>query len=128
DGPTPSLADHAALVAGVDRAARRLEVAVDSALRAGPLPDAVARRLNDGLARLEQLLTDDDGAPESRWFRHVVYGWNIYSLYDGQPFPGLFEAVRLRDAARTDREAGRVLRALERMRVELETLGTLPGR
>lgn len=128
DGPTPSLADHAALVAGVDRAARRLEAAVDSALRVGPLPDAVARRLNDGLARLEQTLTDDDGAPESRWFRHVVYGWNIYSLYDGQPFPGLFEAVRLRDAARTDREAGRVLRALERMRDELETLGTLPGR
>ena len=36
---------------------------------------------------MEQLLADDDGAPDSKWYRHVFYGWNIYSLYDGQPFP-----------------------------------------
>ena len=100
----------------------RLEAAIDSALAAGPLPDPNRRRLNDGLARLEQLLTDDDGAADSKWFRHVVYGWNIYSLYDGQPFPGLFEAVRLRDQDRVEREANRVRRALERMAAELERL------
>ncbi len=124
-GPSPSLGQHAAAVARVDRAARLLEAGVDSALANGPLPTAIERQLNDGLARLEQLLADDDGAPESRWFRHVVYGWNIYSLYDGQPFPGLFEAVRLRDAARTTQESDRLLRALERMGTELEALARL---
>ena len=45
-------------------------------------------------------MTDDDGAAESKWYRHVFYGWNIYSLYDGQPFPGLAEALRVKDTAR----------------------------
>ena len=51
--------------------------------------------LNDRLARMEQRLADDDGAPDTKWYRHVFYGWNIYSLYDGQPFPGLAEALRV---------------------------------
>ena len=45
---------------------------------------------------------------------HVVYGWDIYSLYDGQPFPGLAEAIRLRSAARATREVGRITAAVER--------------
>ena len=68
-----------------------------------PAPAAGAAALNDRLARMEQRLADDDGAPESKWYRHVFYGWNIYSLYDGQPFPGLAEALRLRDSARVTR-------------------------
>ena len=40
---------------------------------------------------------------ESAVYRHVIYGWNIYSLYDGQPFPGLADAIRLRDGAREAR-------------------------
>ena len=79
----------------------------------------MASALNDRLARLEQSLADDDGAAESRWYRHVFYGWNIYSLYEGQPFPGLAEAVRLRDGGRVRHEVGRVARALERMSTEL---------
>ena len=60
-------------------------------------PAAALPALNDRLARMEQHLADDDGAAESKWYRHVFYGWNIYSLYDGQPLPGLAEALRLRD-------------------------------
>jgi N-acetylated-alpha-linked acidic dipeptidase len=99
-------------------AAVALEAAIDQRLRTGArLADAPA--LNDRLARMEQLLADDDGAPESKWYRHVFYGWNIYSLYDGQPFPGLAEALRVRDAARATREVGRIERALDRMSTEL---------
>ena len=49
----------------------------------------------------------------------MFYGWNIYSLYDGQPFPGLAEAQRVRDEARVAREMGRIARALDRMTTEL---------
>ena len=49
----------------------------------------------------------------------MFYGWNIYSLYDGQPFPGLAEALRVKDAARVSREVGRIGRALDRMAAEL---------
>ena len=66
---------------------------------------------------MEQLLVDDDGAPETKWYRHVIYGWNIYSLYDGQPFPGLAEAIRVKDPALIAREMGRIERALDRMKV-----------
>ena len=101
----------------VDRigtAARELETAIDARLQSGRVPADVAA-LNDRLARLEQQLADDEGAPESRWYRHVFYGWNIYSLYDGQPFPGHADAVRRHDDSRIRHEIGRIERALDRM-------------
>ncbi|MFN0181256.1 MAG: M28 family peptidase [Gemmatimonadales bacterium] len=110
------------VVGRIQVASVRLEARVDSTLAAGPGDRARWRMLNDRLHRLEQRLTDDDGDPSSRWYRHVIYGWNIYSLYDGQPFPGFVEARRLRDAARTAREVGRIRRALERMAAELESM------
>lgn len=99
--------------------AGQLEAAIDRRLASGGAGDFAA--LNDRLARLEQKLADDDGAPESRWYRHVFYGWNIYSLYDGQLFPGLAEALRLRDAARVKHESNRITRAFDRMHAELTT-------
>lgn len=96
-------------------AARDLEAAIDAALVSGRLSRSTASALNDRLARMEQTLADDDGAPDSKWYRHVFYGWNIYSLYDGQPFPGLAEAYRVKDAVRISHERGRIERALDRM-------------
>lgn len=96
--------------------AGRLEAAIDRRLTMGT-GDFTA--LNDRLARLEQKLADDDGAPQSKWYRHVFYGWNIYSLYDGQLFPGLTEALRLRDAERVTHESTRITRAFDRMHAEL---------
>jgi N-acetylated-alpha-linked acidic dipeptidase len=124
-GATIDVAGLRARTEAVEAAARRLEEAIDRRLAAGDIPDAVRSPLNDRLARMEQRLTDDEGASESRWYRHVFYGWNIYSLYDGQPFPGLAEALRLKDAARTAREIGRIERALDRMTAELESAHAL---
>lgn len=101
-------------------AATALELAVDQALAAGRLTRASATALNDRIGRIEQTLADDDGAPDSKWYRHVFVGWNIYSLYDGQPFPGLLEAFRVKDASRVTHELGRIQRALARMTAELE--------
>jgi N-acetylated-alpha-linked acidic dipeptidase len=95
--------------------AAELDGAIDRRLARGPFAPNEARQLNDLLARMEQLLTDDDGAPDRAWYRHVVHGWNIYSLYDGQPFPGLAEAVRLQDPARVGKEVERIERAFERL-------------
>ncbi|HEX2443502.1 MAG TPA: transferrin receptor-like dimerization domain-containing protein [Vicinamibacterales bacterium] len=74
----------------------------------------MARELNDALARLEQTLVDDSEPADRRWYRHVIYGWNIHSLYDGQPLPGLAEAIRLKDAAMLSRERTRLAAALAR--------------
>lgn len=108
-------------------AARALESAVDAGLAAGRITRASAVTLNDRLSRMEQTLADDDGAADTRWYRHVFYGWNIYSLYDGQPFPGLAEAYRLKDAARVTHERGRIERALDRMVVALRAAHAAAG-
>lgn len=100
-------------------AAAALEQAIDTALASNGVPASSRAALNDRLSRMEQTLADDDGAADTKWYRHVFYGWNIYSLYDGQPFPGLAEAFRLQDAGRVAHERGRIERALDRMLAEL---------
>lgn len=109
----------------VEAAANTLEDLIDRRLSAGSLHESVRPALNDRLARMEQRLADDDGAADSKWYRHVFYGWNIYSLYDGQPFPGLAEALRVKDTARVSHEMGRIERALDRMRSELDAAAAL---
>ena len=64
-------------------------------------------------------LLDVSASPADRWYRHVIYGWNIYSLYEGQPLPGLAEAIRLKDPARIAKETARIESALGRMRAAL---------
>ncbi|HEX6215109.1 MAG TPA: M28 family peptidase [Vicinamibacterales bacterium] len=106
-----------ARVEQIETAAIALSAAIDRRLEAGGSGNFAA--LNDRLARLEQQLADDDGSPESRWYRHVFYGWDIYSLYDGQMFPGLATAMRRGDAARVKYEGARIERAFDRMHAEL---------
>ena len=101
----------------IETAAVALNTAIERRLEAGGAGDFAA--LNDRLARLEQKLADDDGAPESRWYRHVFYGWAIYSLYDGQMLPGLATAMRRGDSARVKYEGARIERAFDRMHAEL---------
>ncbi len=102
-----------------DRAAA-LEQRIDTDLEAGRGTDEARASLNDQLAHLEQRLLDESASPAERWYRHVIYGWNIYSLYEGQPLPGLAEAIRLKDPARIARETIRIQSALERMRAALD--------
>ncbi|MGH7470960.1 MAG: M28 family peptidase [Longimicrobiales bacterium] len=103
-------------VARIAEQVATLERRIDEGLSTRRLPSAASPQLDDLLARLEQRLLDESEPAHARWYRHVVYGWNIYSLYDGQPFPGLAEAIRLRDPARARREVERIGTALERLR------------
>jgi hypothetical protein len=64
--------------------------------------------LNDRLG-LEQSLIDESAPPAERWYRHVIYGWNIYSLYSGQAFPGLAGAF----ARGTDEDVRRETERIE---------------
>jgi N-acetylated-alpha-linked acidic dipeptidase len=106
--------------------AHAIERQIDMALASGTLTPAAAKSLNDGLVRLEQALLDDTEPPDTRWYRHVIYGWNIYSLYEGQPLPGLAEAIRLRDQSRVDREVARIEAALTRLIKAAEAISLEP--
>jgi N-acetylated-alpha-linked acidic dipeptidase len=95
------------------RASEELEQGLDQALAEGRVPGD-ASTLNDRLCRIEQALLDASEPPDRRWYRHVVYGWNIYSLYDGQPLPGVAEAIRVGEPTRVVRECRRLEQALTR--------------
>ena len=97
-----------------------LEAQLDRLASAGGISAARARPINDALVRLEQQLLDESAPPATRWYRHVIYGWNIYSLYEGQPLPGLAEAIRVGDAAAVARETSRLEAALTRFVAGIE--------
>ena len=103
------------IAAEIETHALEFERNMDANIETGRWSDAVRASLNDRLARLEQTLLDERGTPTERWYRHVIYGWNIYSLYDGQPLPGLAEAIRLKDSAQIAKETARIESALQRM-------------
>ena len=106
--------------------AAAVERQIDAALTSGSLTPATTRALNDSLVRLEQSLLDDSEPADKRWYRHVIYGWNIYSLYEGQPLPGLAEAIRLGDQARVDQEVARIEAALTRLIKAIEAISVEP--
>jgi N-acetylated-alpha-linked acidic dipeptidase len=114
------LSSSKALAIEIAARAEALEHRVDADLEAGRGTDESRAALNDQLAHLEQTLLDESASPAERWYRHVIYGWNIYSLYEGQPLPGLAEAIRLKDPARIERETVRIESALRRMRAGLD--------
>jgi putative CocE/NonD family hydrolase len=114
-----SLATRAAMTASA------IEARLDRRVAASAVDPVRARRINDALVRLEQQLLDESEPPETRWYRHVIYGWNIYSLYEGQPLPGLAEAIRVGDAATVARETSRLEQALARFVRALEEIARL---
>jgi N-acetylated-alpha-linked acidic dipeptidase len=119
-----STAGLRALAVEAAHRARAIERTIDQELASGRVPSA-AGDLNDALARLEQALLDVSQPANRRWYRHVIYGWNVYSMYDGQPLPGLAEAIRLGDAALLAQEQARIQRALERMLRGLDGIAAL---
>jgi uncharacterized protein len=112
------------LASEVREKALDLETRVDAELASGRAPGDLndLNGLNDGLMRLEQTLVDETEPARERWYRHVVYGWNIYSLYSGQPFPGLAAAFDRGGPEDVARETARIERALERLSKGLDDL------
>jgi N-acetylated-alpha-linked acidic dipeptidase len=116
-----------ALARRIATRAEAVERELDVRLANGTLSAERARRVNDSLMRLEQSLLDESSPPQERWYRHVIYGWNIYSLYEGQPLPGLAGAVRTGDRSRVDAEVKRIEAALARMLKALESITPANG-
>ncbi len=119
----PHLDKSKALATEIATRSEALERRIDENVESGRWPDASTGALNDHLTHLEQDLLDESGSPAQHWYRHVIYGWNIYSLYDGQPLPGLAEAIRLNDPKRVAQETARIEDALRRMLSELREAG-----
>jgi N-acetylated-alpha-linked acidic dipeptidase len=131
DGRETMVVDVKPLKTAVDRVAASalaLERQIDDGLVSGRLPSRTTPQLNDVLARLEQRLLDESAPANERWYRHLIYGWDIYSSYDGQPFPHLAQSVRSRDAARASQDVARIAAALGRLDDGLREAFTLSAK
>ena len=117
-----NFAEARRLAAAALTEATAAEAAIERRPGSGAGDAARTRALNDALARLEQRLLDESEPPAKRWYRHVIYGWNIYSLYEGQPLPGLAEAIRVADSTAVTRETARLEQALGRMLAGLQEI------
>ncbi|MEZ5283656.1 MAG: transferrin receptor-like dimerization domain-containing protein [Vicinamibacterales bacterium] len=115
----------AALAADARRLAEGLDTALDGLASRAAVNRERLRGVNDRLARLEQRLLDESEPADTRWYRHVIYGWNIYSLYEGPPLPGLAGAIADGDATAVRRETARLDGALRRFVAGLEEIGAL---
>jgi uncharacterized protein len=120
-----SLGESRRLAKDAASAAAVVERALDGRSPATSKDASRLRAINDALVRLEQRLLDESEPPATRWYRHVIYGWNIYSLYEGQPLPGLAEAIRIGDAAAVARETARLEQALGRFVAGLQEIAGL---
>ncbi len=68
------LAEAGRLAARAAAIAATVESHLDRAHGAGARDAARMRPINDALVRLEQQLLDESEPPETRWYRHVIYG------------------------------------------------------
>ncbi len=92
--------------------------------------EATVREVNDHILNAEKAFADDatqEDATAPRWYRHVVYGWNIYALYAGQTLPGMHKAMTARDAAGFAKERDRLAQAMDRATEELKAARRLLG-
>lgn len=101
----------------MESAAARLESRADSLLAAGRVDEA--RRLTEGLPRLEGLLLDDEGMPGRPWYRHTLWAPGPETGYASVPLPGIAGALEEGSGgtgeARLDHQVRRVLEALKRV-------------
>jgi N-acetylated-alpha-linked acidic dipeptidase len=112
-------------VARVEQAAQHWESA---SARVAALTEAQVRTnasaladINKLLYQTERLLSDDAGLPEREWFRHLIYAPGFYTGYGVKTMPGIREAVEdVPDIAVAQREAARVVAALERYADQIE--------
>ena len=75
--------------------------------------------INRSLQGLEQILTSESGLPLRPWFKHLAYAPGLYSGYAATIFPGIQDALEMKDEEQVSIEVDRLATAFERM---IETL------
>lgn len=60
--------------------------------------------INSSLMEIERAFTDDDGLPQSPWFKHQIYAPGFYTGYASQPLPGIARAIESKNAEELKKE------------------------
>jgi N-acetylated-alpha-linked acidic dipeptidase len=123
-GITP-LIDMLPLENAVDHLKRAASAADAMLAREDNLPLATQARINEDLARIDQLLLDSSGLPGRPWFKNMVYAPGTLTGYGAKTLPGVREAIEQRrwDDARA--YVGRTAAVLEAYASRLDAAADL---
>jgi len=69
--------------------------------------------VNEILLQAERKLSDPDGLPRRRWYKHLLYAPGIYSGYGAKTMPGAREGIELGHYQEAESEIARVAKAVE---------------
>lgn len=86
------------------------------------LPDDQLRQANALMGRMEQSLTDPDGLPGRKWFKHMIYAPGMLTGYGVKTVPGVREAIEARRWDEANRYAVITAKALDAYRAQLDKL------
>lgn len=79
-------------------------------------------KINRSLQNLEQILTSESGLPLRPWFKHLAYAPGLHSGYAAVIFPGIQDALEMKDEEQASIEVDRLAEAFERMIDVLEQI------
>lgn len=101
-------------------AGAELQAAIRAALAADRLSPAAARRLDEGLMRVEGNWRDPAGIPDRPWYQHMVYAKRFN--YDSLQLPGATEAAEAGHWAVARAQLAKLQAALQRNTALLRAL------
>jgi N-acetylated-alpha-linked acidic dipeptidase len=117
------LARVRASIAAFEAAGARLGQAMRRSLAESALAPDVAKRVNDGIRRVERNWLDPDGIPGRPWFKHTLYAARY--TYAHLELPGVTEAAEAGDWERAAGQAAILERALRRNAELLDELARI---
>ena len=78
--------------------------------------------INRSLQALEQILTSESGLALRPWFKHLAYAPGLHSGYAAVIFPGIQDALEMKDEEQASIEVDRLAVAFQRMIEALEKI------
>ena len=81
--------------------------------------------INRSLQGLEQILTSESGLPLRPWFKHLAYAPGLHSGYAAVIFPGIQDALEMKDEAQVSVEVNKLAEAFRQMIEALERIALM---
>ena len=81
--------------------------------------------INRSLQDLERILTSESGLPMRPWFKHLAYAPGLYSGYAATVFPGIQDALEMKDEKQAAIEVERLAEAFQRMIESFERIALM---
>lgn len=81
--------------------------------------------INRSLQDLEKILTAESGLPMRPWFKHLAYAPGLYSGYAASIFPGIQDALDMKNEKQVAIEVDRLAEVFQRMIESLERIALM---